>query len=431
MLCLCGPDRLHRCQEKKECEALKGRLREKENKKTMFEKKTYALIVTTAMTLLAIASCAKLSTDAPYGGEQVPVTFSTYGMRPTGTKADAGFVAPGGDFAVGAVVGVYGFYHDNTNWADETAAGENIADFMYHTALTKQEDGSWSYSPIKYWPNEYGTGANSTNVDRLSFWAYYPRNAAGLSLNKSTTANATANDYDNDTNGLPWAHFEVNPDITKQVDLMFTEPLTDLYKSQEHAVDGGDTDRYGFVPNGQVTLKLRHALSLVQFNVVSDGGSLPADAEIVVTDLTLTNIKTKGDCTVPSASFASDAAAETYWSNVSTPVDMVVPTEAAGSYGSMLVLLPQTLEQDGSTSHSLVKLTLTYDIRFPAAHNPAEYISYSDNTAEKYLWADGAGAYGVKRWLPGRRYVYNLEAGLEKIEFSEVTEESWIDEWPE
>ena len=45
------------------------------------------------------------------------------------------------------------------------------------------------------------------------------------------------------------------------------------------------------------------------------------------------------------------------------------------------------------------------------------------------LYSNGAGAYGVKRWLPGRRYIYNLEAGLEKIEFSEVTEESWTDEW--
>jgi len=158
---------------------------------------------------------------------------------------------------------------------------------------------------------------------------------------------------------------------------------------------------------------------------------LPADAEIVITDLTLTNIKTTGTCANPSASFADEGAAAAYWTDVATPVSMVVPTEAAGSYGSMLVLMPQTLEQEGATGHSLVKLTLTYDIRFPAAHDPSEYISYSDNTAEKYLWMDGAGAYGVKRWLPGRRYVYNLEAGLEKIEFSEVTEASWTDEWSE
>lgn len=404
----------------------------------MFERKTYgwrffASLRMTAMLVFVyvLAGCAKMSEGTrATDGELVPVTFSTYGLRPTGTKADAGFVAPGGDFATGAVVGVYGFYHDDSDWDTETDAGTNIADFMYHTALTKQSDGTWDYSPVKYWPNEYGDGANK-KVDKLSFWAYYPRNAAGLSLNKSDTGNATANDYDNDTNGLPWAHFEVNPDITRQVDLMFTEPLTDLYKSQEHAIDGGDTDNYGFVPNGEVTLKLRHALSLVQFNVVSDGGSLPADAQIVITDLKLTDINTVGDCIAPYASFADEEAAKTYWTNVSTPVDMVVPTEAAGSYGSMLVLMPQTLDEEGSTGHSKIKLTLTYDIRFPAAHNPAEYISYSDNTAEKYLWADGAGAYGVKRWLPGRKYVYNLEAGLEIIEFSEVTEESWIDEWPE
>jgi|GEM_PF-1641823 len=384
----------------------------------MVGKKTYAILAA-ALALLA-AGCAKVSEETRFTDERVPVTFSTYSMR--STKADAGFVGPGGDFATGAVVGVYGFYHDNSDWATELAAGTNIADFMYHTALTKQSDGTWDYSPKKYWPNEYGTGANSTNIDRLSFWAYYPRNAAGLNLYKPSTTTP----YDNDTNGLPSASFVVNSDITRQVDLMFTEPLTDLYKSLSHAVDGGGTDNYGFLPNGEVTLKLRHALSLVQFNV-----ALPADAEIVITDLTLTNIKTTGTCANPSASFADEGAAAAYWTDVATPVSMVVPTEAAGSYGSMLVLMPQTLEQEGATGHSLVKLTLTYDIRFPAAHDPSEYISYSDNTAEKYLWMDGAGAYGVKRWLPGRRYVYNLEAGLEKIEFSEVTEASWTDEWSE
>ena len=381
----------------------------------MFAKKTYGrffatLRMTTAV--LLAAGCAKVSEETRVTeGDLVPVTFTTYRVQSVGTKADAGFVAPGADFAEGAVVGVYGFYHDNSDWATETAAGTNIADFMYHTALTKQSDGSWTYSPVKYWPNEYGSGAASANVDKLSFWAYYPRNAAGLSLYAS---GSTTDLYDNDTNGLPWAHFEVDDDVTGQVDLMFTEPLTNLSKS-----------------NGDVTLRLRHALSLVQFNVTSDGSSLPEGAIIVVTDLTLTDVKTKGDCTDPSASFSADAAAASYWTNVSDPVDMTVPDEAAGYAGSMLVLMPQTLEEQGSTGHSQVKLTITYDIRFPAAHNPEEYISYSDNHAEKYLWADGAGAYGVKRWLPGRRYVYNLEAGLEIIDFSEITEISWTDEWPE
>lgn len=389
----------------------------------MFKQKTYLAALLAAACLLA--GCAKVSIREAEG-DRIPVTFSTYSQRSVGGKADAGFVAPGADFAEGAVVGVYGFYHDDSDWATETAAGTNIADFMYHTALTLQSDGSWTYSPIKYWPNEFGTGASSTHTDKLSFWAYYPRNAAGLNLYRSGTATA----YDNDSNGIPGAHFVVNGDIASQVDLMFSEALTDLYKSEEHEVSG-DTHNYGFVTDGQVTLKLRHALSLVQFKVVSDGGSLPADAEIVIKNLTLSNVNTTADCPDPSASFADPADAELYWGTATVPVNMTVPTGASGSNASMLVLMPQALAEDGATGHSLVKLTLDYDIRFPAAHDPSKYITYSDNSAEKYLWADGAEAYGVKRWLPGRRYVYNLEAGLERIEFSEITEKSWTQEWPE
>ena len=172
MLCLCGLDRLHRSQEKQT---------------TMFERKTYGIL---AAALLLLSACAKVNDDR--GGEQMPVTFSTYGLRPTGTKADASYVAPGADFAAGSVVGLYGFYHDDSEWSNDP---DNIADFMYHTALTKQDDGTWTYSPVKYWPNEYGTGAESTTVDKLSFWGYYPREAAGLNLYKSDFSTA----YDNDT----------------------------------------------------------------------------------------------------------------------------------------------------------------------------------------------------------------------------------------
>ena len=32
----------------------------------------------------------------------------------------------------------------------------------------------WTYEPVKYWPNEYGDGATSDDVDKVSFFAYAP-----------------------------------------------------------------------------------------------------------------------------------------------------------------------------------------------------------------------------------------------------------------
>ena len=368
-----------------------------------------------ASALLLASACSKVETWVD-GADPVPVTFSTYAQR--STKADNSYVAPGGDFANGAVVGVYGFYHDNTDWTTETAAGSNIADFMYNTALTKQSDGSWTYSPIKYWPNEYGTSANSTNVDKLSFWGYYPRGAAGLNLYKSGTTTA----YDNDTNGLPEAAFTVSTDPAQQVDLMFSQLENDLTK---HGISEA------------VTLHFRHALSLVQLNVTAATGT---NATIKITKLTLTNIDTQGSCATPGASIADDQHPENYWSNVGTSATITVATTTTSTN---LILMPQALDADasaGNSGHSDVHLHMEYDIVFPAAHDPSQSLSYKDNVVDAYLWRDasftingvaGTGdAYGVKRWLPGRKYVYNIEAGLERIEFREVTEESWTTEWP-
>ena len=397
MLCLCGLDRLHRSQEKK--------------RMTMFERKTYgrffaSLRMTTAalrMTAMlgivaALWSCAKVSDDR--SGEQMPVTFSTYGLRLTGTKAGASYVAPGADFAAGSVVGVYGFYHDNSTFATDT---DNIPDFMYNTALTKQDDGTWTYSPIKYWPNEYGDGAYSTGKDRLSFWGYYPRNAEGLSLYESGTTTA----YDNATPGIPKAAFTVNSDISQQVDLLFSLPEKDLTKP-------------GI--NESVQLKFRHALTLLQFNITTSGGSLPEGAVVTIKAISLTNVNSYGICNDPSASISSDLDAAGYWTSVGTPVTISLPD---ASSDANLILMPQTLAQEGSTGHSAVKLALTYDIKFPAADNPAAFITYSDNETEAYLWRDTAPAYGVKTWLPGRKYIYNMTAGLDEIEFSEVFTEVW------
>lgn len=377
----------------------------------MFGKSTYRFSLAALAVLLA-AACGKIET---WVGDPVPVTFSTYAQR--STKADASFVAPGADFATGAVIGLYGYYHDASDWATENAAGTNIADFMYHTALTKQSDGTWTYSPIKYWPNNYGTGANSTEVDKLSFWGYYPRNASGLNLYKSGTTTA----YDNNSNGIPKVAFTVNSDPAQQVDLMFSQLESDLTKPGISSA---------------VTLHFRHALSLVELNVTAVNGT---NATIEITNLTLTNIDTQGTCATPSASIADDQHPENYWSNVGASTTIEVATATTST---SLILMPQTLDADtsaGNSGHSDVHLHMEYDIVFPAAHDPSQSLSYKDNVVDAYLWRDasftingvaGTGeAYGVKSWLPGRKYVYNIEAGLERIEFREVTEASWTTEW--
>lgn len=344
-----------------------------------------------------LVACGKIDTwTGDAGADPVPVSFSTYAQR-SETKADASYVKPGDDFAAGAVVGVMGYYHDGSTFATDP---DNIADFMYNTALTKQSDDSWTYSPIKYWPNEYGTGANSTNVDKLSFWGYYPRNASGLNLYKSGTTTA----YDNNTSGLPKAVFTQAENPDGQVDLMFTEPLLDLYRN--------DAEHHGQLTDGEVTLVFKHALALVEFQLAEGTGAK-------LNALSLTNIKKTGTLEDP-------ATIPFVWSNVGDSFDISLSNVTVEGKSLLTILaIPQNIDANAT-------FTLNYDITFassdPTHPDPIVYtgdafsVKLFDNTNP-----DPTKRYGVTVWEAGKHYIYKVSAGLDRIEFEEIVESD--DDW--
>ena len=85
-----------------------------------------------------------------------------YTAQPTRSSA-AYSVEQGID--AGQSIGVYAYYHDNTTWS---AAA--VPNFMWNQQATcLEKGGNFSYSPLKYWPNE--------SDDKLSFIAYFPYTA--------------------------------------------------------------------------------------------------------------------------------------------------------------------------------------------------------------------------------------------------------------
>ena len=355
-----------------------------------------------AATLFLGASCAKMEIGER-ADENIPVSFGTYGQRRLSSKAGASFVAPGGDFAVGSQIGVFGYYHDASDWATETAAGTNIPDFMYNQTVTKQDDGSWTYSPVKYWPNEYGSAASSDNVDKLSFWGYYPKGATGLNLYKPGTTTA----FDNGTSGIPKVTFTQSENPDEMVDLMFSGPLTDLYKTQGHIV-GTDEKHYGDITDGEVLLTFTHALALVDFEIVEGTG-----AEVY--QIGLTKIKKTGTCEDPSTGV---------WTNVT---DSYNYSDANLTMSSAVVLrllaIPQDIDPDAEFS-------ITYDITFATAE-AIGLKSYKDvhviSCQDTDITPTGTGAYGVTAWEAGKHYTYKIKAGFERIEFEEIVES--VDDW--
>lgn len=357
-----------------------------------------------ALALLA-AACGKIET---WEGDPVPVAFSTYAQR--STKAHASYVAPGANFAAGAEIGVFGFYHDGNgatdgSWAADKAAGNNIPDYMYNQLVTKQDDGSWLYSPIKYWPNETrtdGNGATSQHIDKLSFWGYYPRNAAGLNLYAAGTTTA----YSNETSGLPKITFTQSEDPDEMIDLMFTALQKDLYKN--------DASQHGYITNGAVNLVFKHALALVEFQLAEGTGAK-------LNTLDLTNIKKSGTVEDPGT-------VPFVWSGVDASSEYTTHIEDLDVHEATLLRLlavPQTLNANAT-------FTLNYDITFessdPTHPDPIVYkgdsfsVKLFDNTN-----ADPSKRYGVTKWEAGKHYIYKISAGLDRIEFEEIVDSP--DDW--
>ena len=148
-------------------------------------------------------------------------------------------------------------YMKGTNGATQCYDGENwntgAPNFMYNQQVSWSTD-HWTYSPVKYWPNDNnpadGSGAEGSQTNSyVSFFAYAPYCAnpdpdaasgiTALSLNNVTTA---------PTISYKWA---------ADADLLY-DAKTDCYKTGAAG--------YGNV-SGAVQFNFKHALAQVKFKV--------------------------------------------------------------------------------------------------------------------------------------------------------------------
>ena len=123
-----------------------------------------------------VAACTALPREeqVTLQGNPDEVAFSAYLNRST-TKAGAvGELKTDGLQTAG--FGVFGYHTDNALYSQAA-----LPNFMYNT---KVSTSNWTYSPIKYWPNEFGENASSEAIDRLTFFAYAP----WVEVNSSTGA---------------------------------------------------------------------------------------------------------------------------------------------------------------------------------------------------------------------------------------------------
>ena len=264
------------------------------------------LFIGSLAALALMASCSSSNDDLNGGAttpqeSNVPLTFSSYLGRTATTRAGATgtITTDGAGNTTSLQTEGFGLFATYTNNATYTATtGPN---FMYNT---KVSGADWTYSPLRYWPNETGTdknGATSDNVDHLTFFAYAPYvtpsdNATGTITGATEgitalTGNAATTD--------PKVTYVVAATPEKSVDLLWgVVPTGTTTWSNVSGTDVKLTEGLPYLnlikPNTtqKVNFNFRHALAKLGLKVVGafdavTGGTKDAATKITVASVTI------------------------------------------------------------------------------------------------------------------------------------------------
>lgn len=274
-------------------------------------KKSY-LMLAAAAALFAACSGDDLATESPTVAQPTvddgSVQFDVYVNRGT-TRAGVNGVLTTSTITTSshkdAGFGVFGYYTDG-----EPYAGNTKPNFFYNQQVTY--DGSkWIYSPIKYWPNEFGSDAASDEVDRISLFAYAPwvevDGLTGLVI--SDKENNIVSMTRNTANGDPFIKYVASMNAANSVDLCYGvaaeaftssnstantnnievgKPFVDLKKP---ATDDGSRVKWNF----------KHALAQMVVtldanvtNLTNNATDVDANTRIWVRSITFTGVTQKG-----------------------------------------------------------------------------------------------------------------------------------------
>lgn len=115
-----------------------------------------------------------------------------------------------------------------TNKASGLLRDYYSANQMYNVPATVQADGSLTYTPLQFWPNNPLT-SNATQHEYMTFWAYYPWNATstmgqyGISITDETTGLGM---------GMGKVKFTMNPDASQHNDFLISAPVMDCNRDK-------------------------------------------------------------------------------------------------------------------------------------------------------------------------------------------------------
>jgi len=256
-----------------------------------------------AAAALALAACAKQQEIPAEETQPMAVGFDAYLNRAVTKAISQPTTATSTTTLLTSGFGIFAYYTDNENYS-----GSSIPNFMYNQEVNT---AAWTYSPVKYWPNEYGDKAIAEESDRISFFAYGPYKAAEIATGKVTPATTkgiigfTRNNYSGD----PLVKYVVDMNPASSLDLVWgRQPASNAFE----AFDGTTYDQEGlpwlnvrrpkYSADGKEKVKFQfdHALAAlnVQIDAFVDGTTastaLDTKTNIFVRSITFTGFATEG-----------------------------------------------------------------------------------------------------------------------------------------
>lgn len=223
-----------------------------------------------AMAALFLAACNQdgQTIIEDEGGNALLFNAST---NVTTTRATYGAINTNALMASADGFGVFA-YHNGETASPAVETESKAANFMFNQQV--RYTGSWTYSPVKYWPNETGTNAESTDAESLSFLAYAPWISANDAANNKTAKSGGIVGITENTTAFDKIaiDYQVAQDPQKQVDLLWgvgdgTE-YSDVEGNTNTLTDGLPLYNL-FKPSTsyKVPFLFKHALSKLNLNI--------------------------------------------------------------------------------------------------------------------------------------------------------------------
>jgi len=304
------------------------------------------LFVLSAGLAMVLGSCSQSElTETQESSRQIPVLVSSY--VPQSTMTRAGYEGTMTDETLqNQGFGLFAFYSDAS-----TYNGSTEPNFMYNQKVSvSDENENWTYSPLKYWPNETANGVvdgksdkggatSEGGADCLTFFAYAPY----VDVTDLENGTVKGTEYGitkitgNATTGDPKVTYKVATDPAESVDLLWAvvKDGTTTWSN----VTGTDVNLTPGLPylnlikpsvSQTVDLYFRHALTKLNlkiqgaFDKVDLGGTKDDATKITVESVEITGF---GGGTEGVLNLNNTTANTPLWENVSGTVEVTLDSD--------------------------------------------------------------------------------------------------------